>query len=378
MPSKVYMGNDPRHDHSFRIPRPDLTAKYGTPNTCNSCHTDKSAEWSAAALEKHFGRKPGYHFSEDLVPGSQLNAASEAHLGKLAGDSAVPNIVRATTLRYLGQLPTANAGNKLAGYLRDSSALVRYTALKGLRNFPPQFWQTAAVPLLSDKVRAVRIAAADLFISIPSNQIPQENFDAFTKAKAELNRFIHYQTDFAQGNLQAGDYYQRLNELANAEKYYMRAILKDSQLVNARVNYAATLNASGKNAEALKQLETASRIQPTSDHIFYTLGLLYAEMGNLKNAESAFQQTILLNKNHTRALYNYGLLLSQNGRNGDAEKLFKQALITEPQNGDVLNALTIVYMQKGNSNKAMETGRILKQYHGNNPAYRDVLARLGL
>jgi hypothetical protein len=32
MYSKEYMGNDLRHDHSFRVPRPDLSAKYGTPN----------------------------------------------------------------------------------------------------------------------------------------------------------------------------------------------------------------------------------------------------------------------------------------------------------------------------------------------------------
>lgn len=378
MPTKVYMGNDPRHDHSFRVPRPDLTAKYGTPNTCNSCHKDKSAEWASVAIEEHFGRKPAYHFSDDLVPGSQLHGTSETHLGKLAGDSAVPNIVRATTLRYMGQIPTANAGNNLVSYLRDSSAMVRYTALKGLRNFPPNFWQTAAAPLLSDKVRAVRIAAADLFIGLPANQMQPETTDAFTKAKTELNRFIHYQTDFTQGNLQAGDYYQRLNDLGNAEKYYMRAILKDSQLVNARVNLAATLNANGKNAEALMQLETASRIEKNSDHIFYTLGLLYAEMGDLKKAGDAFRQALTINTNNIRVLYNYGLLLNQNGNHTDAEKLFKQALTTDPQNGEILNALTILYLQQQDMKKAAPIGKLLKQYHGNNPAYKDLLGRMGL
>ncbi|MBT8190496.1 MAG: hypothetical protein KJO29_08705, partial [Bacteroidia bacterium] len=35
MPGRVYMGNDYRRDHSFRVPRPDLSHKYGTPNACN-------------------------------------------------------------------------------------------------------------------------------------------------------------------------------------------------------------------------------------------------------------------------------------------------------------------------------------------------------
>ena len=55
MPTRTYMVVDRRHDHSFRIPRPDLSAKLGTPNACNDCHADKSPEWAAAAIERWFG-----------------------------------------------------------------------------------------------------------------------------------------------------------------------------------------------------------------------------------------------------------------------------------------------------------------------------------
>ena len=47
MPGKLYMGNDFRRDHSFRVPRPDQSVAYGVPNACNSCHTDKTAEWAS-------------------------------------------------------------------------------------------------------------------------------------------------------------------------------------------------------------------------------------------------------------------------------------------------------------------------------------------
>jgi predicted CXXCH cytochrome family protein len=378
MPSKIYMGNDLRHDHSFRIPRPDLTAKYGTPNTCNACHSDKSAQWAAEAIEKGYGKKPGYHWSEDLVPGSRLDGNSEPYLTKLAADSAVPNMVRAATMRYLSQLNSMNAGQALLKYLADTSALVRHTAIKGLRSVDPALWLQAAAPLLSDKVRAVRIAAADLYLDVPSNQMPAEYFPAFTAAKQELDRFMLFQTDFAQGNLQAGDYYRRQNDLPNAERFYLRAIAKDSQLVNARVNLASTFNISGKNAEALGQLQMAARIQPTSDHVFYTLGLLYAEMQDMEKAANALKQAVALNPQNIRAAYNYGLLLSQSNQKSEAEKVFVQALKSAPQNGDVLNALTILYVQQNQREKAIATGKILQQYHGNNPAYADLLRRIGL
>ena len=34
MPQTTYMDVDPRRDHSFRVPRPDLSVKLGTPNAC--------------------------------------------------------------------------------------------------------------------------------------------------------------------------------------------------------------------------------------------------------------------------------------------------------------------------------------------------------
>ena len=55
MPAHTYMVVDPRHDHSLRIPRPDLSVKLGTPNACNDCHSDKSAEWATSAVENWYG-----------------------------------------------------------------------------------------------------------------------------------------------------------------------------------------------------------------------------------------------------------------------------------------------------------------------------------
>src|SRR5205807_5929242 len=34
----TYMDVDPRRDHSFRVPRPDLSVRLGTPNACTRCH----------------------------------------------------------------------------------------------------------------------------------------------------------------------------------------------------------------------------------------------------------------------------------------------------------------------------------------------------
>src|SRR4249919_1856959 len=54
MPSKTYMIVDNRRDHSFRVPRPDLSVSIGTPNACTGCHREQSAEWAARTVAAWF------------------------------------------------------------------------------------------------------------------------------------------------------------------------------------------------------------------------------------------------------------------------------------------------------------------------------------
>ena len=51
MPTTTYMVVDPRRDHSLRVPRPDLSAKLGTPNACNDCHANRDTRWAAAQVK---------------------------------------------------------------------------------------------------------------------------------------------------------------------------------------------------------------------------------------------------------------------------------------------------------------------------------------
>lgn len=53
---KTYMQVDPRRDHSFKVPRPDLTLSTGSPNACNACHQDNDAAWSLEQLKSGIHR----------------------------------------------------------------------------------------------------------------------------------------------------------------------------------------------------------------------------------------------------------------------------------------------------------------------------------
>jgi tetratricopeptide (TPR) repeat protein len=378
MPGKLYMGNDLRHDHSFRVPRPDLSVKYGTPNACSNCHKDKSEKVLADAVIKWYGPKRKYHFAEDLIPGSRLDAESEKHLTKIIDNKFVPKIIKATATFYLGSIQTQTSLNTILGRLVSKEAQIRYRALRSLASFPAESWREAVGPLLSDKVRAVRIAAADLYITIPSNQISENYTKPFAAAQIELEKSLRFQTDFSTGNVMLADYYLKLKDYPNAQKFYLRGLKKDSNMNYAWLNLSAAYNSQGKNAEALQALESALKNDLKNERIYYNMALLYNEMNNLPAAEKAFAKAVDLKSTNPRVYYNYGLLLNQSKKSKQAEIVLLKGIALNPSDSELYYALTFVYIQSNNKTKAIQTAMKLKQLDASNPNYQQVFQSLGL
>ena len=108
MPTTTYMGVDPRHDHSLRIPRPDVSVKLGTPNACNNCHAKQTAQWAADAIGKWTGKPPASYqnFAAALRAGSLGAPGARGALLALIEDKAQPALVRASAIQRLGRLLT--------------------------------------------------------------------------------------------------------------------------------------------------------------------------------------------------------------------------------------------------------------------------------
>lgn len=378
MPGKVYMGNDLRHDHSFRVPRPDLSVKYGTPNACSNCHKDKSEKVLAAAIVKWYGPKRKYHFADDLVPGSRLDANSEKHLTNLIDNKFVPKIIKATATFYLGSISTPSSLNTILARLASKEAQIRYRALRSLESFPADGWREAVGPLLSDKVRAVRIAAADLYVGIPMEQIPASYSKAFSSAKAELEKSLLYQTDFSTGNVMLADYYLKLQDYANAEKFYLRGLKKDANMNYALLNLSVVYNMQGKNQQALQALQNSVKNDPKNERVYYNMALLHNEMNNIPAAEKSFAKAVELKSMNPKVYYNYGLLLNQGKMFAAAESVLLKGITLNPSNSELYYALTFVYIQTNNRSKAQQAALKLKQLDPDNPNYQQVFASLGV
>ena len=154
MTARTYMGVDDRRDHSFRLPRPDLSAELGVPNACIGCHRQQSHEWAALQITAHTGREPDAHFASVLAPARQGKRQAQEPLRGLVADKRQPAIVRATGLGLLGQYDPSAHELQLA--IGDADPLVRLGALRGLA--AAANWQVL-MPMLRDPLRALRFAA---------------------------------------------------------------------------------------------------------------------------------------------------------------------------------------------------------------------------
>jgi len=378
MPGKTYMGNDFRYDHTFRVPRPDLSVQYGTPNACNNCHNNKSAKWAADAIVKWYGPKRKYHFAEDLIPGSMQNANAEPHLLKLLSDTSTPNIIQAAAINYLSNHVNENSANTLLSNLNNNNAQVRFSSLQSLINFPENIWVNNAGVLLSDKVRAVRIAAAELYNELPEEKIPASFYTAFKNAQNEFELYLFNQADFSTGNVMIADHYLKKKDYTTAEKFYLRALKKDTAMNYVRLNLSTVYNATGKNNQALNILTEAKKIDPANERIYFNLALLYVELNKNKEAEQCFSKAIELKSPNPKVYYNYGILLQQTGDNKKAESILQKGLTIDPLNESINYALALLYINTNRKSQAILPASILKKNNPDNPDYQQLFALLAL
>ena len=177
MPTKTYMIVDPRHDHAFRIPRPDELVRFGTSNACTDCHADQDAAWAAAAVERWYGpsRKGLQTWTEAFAAHASGKPEAGALLLALAKDATAPAIARATAYENLGAYPGRNAVASAERDLRAADPLLRLGALRSLRPYPPATLWPLVSPLLEDPVLAVRIEAATLLADAPAERLRPED-----------------------------------------------------------------------------------------------------------------------------------------------------------------------------------------------------------
>ena len=363
MPGRIYMGVDYRPDHSFRIPRPDLSLALDTPNACSRCHVDKTVKWSVDAMGKWYGEKKRPHYGTTLAAGRQQDPEALAALVRLATDRLYPDIVRATALSLASSYPNMVALEALKRALSDESAILRHTAVNRLAIPDPEQRMALVGPLLYDPVRAVRIEAARSLTAAGQHGLGPSLGQPYEKALAEYIRTMERTGDFAASRHNLGNLYADLGQMDRAIGHYRKAIAIDRLFYPAKVNLAMLYNAQGQKDQAEALLREVADEYPDLYEIKYSLGLLLAEKKAYDAAVIYLGDAAAGLPQRSRIHYNLALLLKQLNRKTEAESALNRALLADPGNPDYLYALAVLYMESGRLDDALKVAVQLRNNH---------------
>ena len=358
MPERTYMVVDPRRDHGFRVPRPDLSVALGIPNACTGCHDDRDDAWAAAAVAGWSDTPPRSHFASAFAAGRAGDRTAEPHLAAVAADADQPAIVRATALELLRPLGRRAGIAAARAALDDPHPLVRAAAAGGLEPLPLPTRRAALEPLLADPVRAVRVEAARALAELWSGDGAPVPGDPLAAAAAEYLDAQAAVADMAPARLGLGAVRERQGAQNRAETEYRAALALDPRFTPARFNLANLLNAQGRNPEAETVLRQGIGYDPDEPELHYSLGLLLAEENRLDEAIESLARAAVPTA-RARVHYNHGLALQLAGRLDEAEAALREGRRRDDRDPDVALALARLLMDRQRWSEAEELAAAL-------------------
>jgi predicted CXXCH cytochrome family protein len=356
MPARTYMVVDRRHDHGFRVPRPDLSARHDTPNACNDCHADKSAQWAASAIERwHGATRKGFQTYAAAFHGAWTDRADAAALlGVVAGDTNVPGFVRASALTGLAAHVSPANMNVARSGLSDPDPLVRIGALDMLEALPAsQIWPLVS-PLLSDSNRGVRIRAAALLAAVPTTSQPAADRERFERAAAEFIAAQRLNADRPEARSALGNFYARRGLAKDAEAEYKAALRLSPHYAPTAANLADLYRQLGRDGDGENVLRTAVATSPQDAGLHHALGLTLTRLKRPEAALGELQRAAELDPDRARYAYVYAVALHSAGRGGEAMTVLKKTLVRHPADRDTLTALIGFSRDTGDFGAALE------------------------
>jgi tetratricopeptide (TPR) repeat protein len=367
MPGRVYMGIDYRPDHSFRVPRPDLSIQLNTPNACNRCHWAKSAQWADQVITQWYGPGRDRHYGSILAAGRQQQIDAGDDLIKLAGDPLYPVIVRATALSLLRHYPSEESRNAISAAVADPEPLIRHAALNQFAMVAPDRRIKLLSGMLYDSVRAVRMEAANQMSVIGSYELSPDIRKVYQVAIMDYQNAMTYSADFSFGRFNLGNLFNNQNQTDRAMEQYQAAIKIDTNFYPAKVNLAMLHNGNGDKEKAEQLFREALDVRQDLYEVHYSLGLLLAEEKRYREAAQHLGAAAGGMPRYERAHYNAGQLWDYLGDVDKAQKALERAHKLNSQNSDYLKALIQFYLKHRKHDKIKKMGERLLTGDPQNP-----------
>ena len=270
-----------RRDHTFQAPVPEMTARYGVPNACTTCHEDKAPEWAAATMDTWYGngerRKAIVAMSDTIYRAGAGDVKVLPEIARLAADRSHGSLIRASAAEFSGQLiakargekqspanapPAADVVNPLIGAASDPEPSVRAMAVQSLSAIGDDRTTAVIAARLADPARVVRVRAAEALLDRGIIRLDGAVGAALARAQDEWAESLRTFNDDGRDQAALGWLELSRGRTPAAVEALNAAIALDPSAARPHVYLGVIAARAARYDDALKQFTLARSLQP--------------------------------------------------------------------------------------------------------------------
>ena len=216
----------------------------------------------------------------------------------LLAQKTTPPIVRATAIELLGNYSSTASIAARRDALHDTDPQIRLSAIRVLPSDNVALLTANLASMLSDRYRAVRVAAVAQLTHLPLDNLTDRQREDFEKAMIEYRESEKLSLDHAGAHLSLAAADRRHNRIQEAIGHLTKAIALEPYLTGARGELASIMQEYGGQPAEIERLrkeeadllDRDAKLAPENANIFYRLGLMRYLLGEFDKAGAAFQQ----------------------------------------------------------------------------------------
>ncbi|MFH1964894.1 MAG: tetratricopeptide repeat protein, partial [Acidobacteriota bacterium] len=347
-----------RHDHSMLGPTPQASIEFESPNACNICHEDQSAEWADEWARKWYGE--GYqdkvmHRARLVQSARKGNWEDLDLMLSYITSPERDEVYTASLVRLLAGCMDPRKWPALEEVFRSPSPLIRAAVVDGIVMHPET--ETVISMLLEavgSEFRLVRIRAAAVLSDYPlEDMLTEQQQESVENAFRELESSLNSRPDDWSSHYNLGNFFAGRGRFEEALQSYGQATRFRPEEVPVLVNQSMVYARTGDNENAERILRQAVRIEPDNTASCFNLGLLLAEQGKPKEAEYFLREALAADPGMAEAAHNLAVLISRD-RMDEAIGMSRLAARENPGNPRYSYTLSFFLHQKGADREAAE------------------------
>jgi predicted Zn-dependent protease len=325
MPEATFMRIDDRREHSFMVPRPDVSRESGSPDVCLACHTDQDRAWSVETVESWY---------PDLYQPDTWHHVQQRNLTETLAyleDEREPALRRATLLEQHGEALAAGHAAVLARLAKSSHAVIRESAYRVLRHGNMSQARELAENGLADDSLAVRLEAFESMVW--SGILPDP--ERWGEVQREYEHYVDMQSDLPAGNVLKARYLMAGDYVYKAEQQLNRALAKDPGYVPATILLTDILRSGDRNLEAVRAIDQTLEHSPDEPQLIHLRGLIRVRLQDYPAALADLERAYELTPGQWLFGYRYAVALFQLDQKDRARQVTQALLQRYPDNAQL-------------------------------------------